>query len=110
MAEKDNDVKDTDDEKELEEELEDSPFEQEELDEEVIIEVDMSKMSLDDLEMLSLYEDKREVPQHRLVAFLKRVAGEEVGLVPVTQIGGLIEAVMAQVKDATDPEGENGKN
>ena len=85
----------------------------EEVVEEVVtveVEVDTDRMTLDDLEMISMYDDGQDVPEWKMTQFLKRVCVTEgIGSTPVKEIESLVTAIFAAIEAQSEPE-VKGKN
>ena len=74
------------------------------------IEIDQNQMTLDDLEMLSMHDNGIEVPEWKLISFLKRIViNQDIGKVTIDKIQPLVEAIFAKIRETGNEEVE-GKN
>lgn len=74
---------------------------------ELTITIDIEQMTIGDLELLER-AGKNELKMTELIDFLDRVVLEDVRLLPITELGTVVQALNAAVGEASNPETAEG--
>lgn len=83
--------------------------------EDIDIQIDLDELTLDDLELVSIIsegteEDRQSIPGFKIIRFLKRIAGDQIGQLSQDEIEPLMQIVSDEIMAVQNPEGPQGKN